>query len=123
MILFWWQRVTIFALVLAFFVPIDDATEGIQAYLDSQQKKIAEYKAKQLRDIEANYVNEEICLAEDAATISRVRADFLDFISDTLVAQYYLDLDITLLDWHRRIAVYAKLLSSHLLNLPPPFLS
>lgn len=121
----WSNKLIALLLVATVGFPFDCTSDAVSEYFEANLKQIKKSYGKTL---EVSEITEDttidvpqITSIDENATLGRSRADFLDFFNDYKSHDLSEDLIVSYIDL-LSIGIYLpNLLSSLLLNLPPPF--
>ncbi|TGL07286.1 hypothetical protein EHQ43_07685 [Leptospira bouyouniensis] len=121
----WSNKLIALLLVATVGFPFDCTSDAVSEYFEANLQQIKKSYGKSL---EVNEITEDttidvpqITSIDENATLGRSRADFLDFFNDYKSHDLSEDLIVSYIDL-LSIGIYLpNLLSSLLLNIPPPF--
>lgn len=117
----WSNKLIALLLVATVGFPFDNASDAVSDYFEANLQQIKSY-SKTLELPENTSIDiPQITSIDDNATLSRSRADFLDFINDYKNQNITDDVIVTYLDLLAIGINLSNLLSFLLLNIPPPF--
>ncbi len=118
------SRIVALVLVSTLGFPFDSDQFASTTQFESNIQKIKSFHSKIVPPKEdKTFEQPEICSIDDNATLSRSRADFLDFFNAENNQHFISDTVFSFSDLFSDSSYTPTLLSSLLLNLPPPSLS
>ena len=120
----WSNKLIALLLVATIGFPFDNTSESVSEYFEANLHQIKKSFSKSLEALEttddAAIDLPQITSIDDNATLGRSRADFLDFFTDYKSHEISEDLIVTYIDLLSIGINRPNLLSSLLLNIPPP---
>ncbi|MCG6147814.1 hypothetical protein LFX15_05915 [Leptospira levettii] len=117
----WSNKLIALLLVATVGFPFDSTSDAVSEYFETNLQHIKKSYANALETPEDTAIDlPQITSIDDNATLSRTRADFLDFINDYKNYDLSDDLIISYFDLLSIGILIPNLLSSLLLNIPPP---
>ncbi|MBM9549088.1 hypothetical protein JWG40_18835 [Leptospira sp. 201903074] len=117
----WSTKLIAFLLTITIGFSLDDTSDTVAEYLEASLHQVKKSYSASLETPENTAIDDpEISAIDDSATISRSRADFLDFFNESNSALLSESLLITFVDLISEGNYIPNLLSSLLLNIPPP---
>lgn len=117
----WSNKLIALLLVATVGFPFDSTSDAVSEYFETNLQHIKKSYANALEAPEDTTIDvPQITSIDDNATLSRSRADFLDFINEYKNYTLSEDLIISYIDLLSIGILIPNLLSSLLLNIPPP---
>ncbi|TGL25407.1 hypothetical protein EHQ42_01315 [Leptospira levettii] len=117
----WSNKLIALLLVATVGFPFDSTSDAVSEYFETNLQHIKKSYANALEAPEDTTIDvPQITSIDDNATLSRSRADFLDFINEYKNYTLSEDLIISYIDLLSIGIIIPNLLSSLLLNIPPP---
>ncbi|TGL08788.1 hypothetical protein [Leptospira levettii] len=117
----WSNKLIALLLVATVGFPFDSNSDAVSEYFEANLQHIKKSYANALEAPEDTTIDvPQITSIDDNATLSRSRADFLDFINEYKNYTLSEDLIISYIDLLSIGILIPNLLSSLLLNIPPP---
>lgn len=117
----WSNKLIALLLVATIGFPFENTSEAVSEYFAASLHHIKKTSSKYLEEAEVSNLDiPQITSIDDNATLSRSRADFLDFINDYKNQDLTEDVIVTYIDLLAIGINLPNLLSSLLLNIPPP---
>jgi len=117
----WSNKLIALLLVATVGFPFDSNSDAVSEYFETNLQHIKKSYANALEAPEDTTIDvPQITSIDDNATLSRSRADFLDFINEYKNYTLSEDLIISYIDLLSIGILIPNLLSSLLLNIPPP---
>ncbi|MBL0953707.1 MAG: hypothetical protein IBJ01_02970 [Leptospira sp.] len=117
----WSNKLIALLLVATVGFPFDSTSDAVSEYFEANLQQIKKSYANALEAPEDTTIDvPQITSIDDNATLSRSRADFLDFINEYKNYTLSEDLIISYIDLLSIGILIPNLLSSLLLNIPPP---
>ncbi|TGL64973.1 hypothetical protein [Leptospira jelokensis] len=120
----WSNKLIALLLVATVGFPFDSTSDAVSEYFEANLQQIKSYS----KTVELDEATEDVTIdipqitsIDDHAALSRSRADFLDFISEYKNQDLSEDLIVSYIDLLSYGINIPNLLSSLLLNIPPPF--
>ncbi|TGL24577.1 hypothetical protein EHQ46_05580 [Leptospira yanagawae] len=120
----WSNKLIALLLVATVGFPFDSTSDAVSEYFEANLQQIKSYS----KTVEVDDSTEGVAIdlpqlssIDDNATLGRFRADFLDFISEYNNQDLFEDLIVSYIDLLSSGIYIPNLLSSLLLNIPPPF--
>ncbi|MCW7461561.1 hypothetical protein [Leptospira limi] len=117
----WSNKLIALLLVATVGFPFDSNSDAVSEYFEANLQQIKKSYTNALEAPEDTTIEvPQITSIDDNATLSRSRADFLDFINEYKNYDLSEDLIISYIDLLSIGILIPNLLSSLLLNIPPP---
>ncbi|MCW7469724.1 hypothetical protein [Leptospira kanakyensis] len=117
----WSAKLIAFLLTVTIGFPLDGTSDTVSDYLESNLHQIKKSYSDSLETPENTEINDpRISAIDDSATLSRSRADFLDFFNESRSDILSESLLISYIDLISDGTFVPNLLSYLLLNIPPP---
>lgn len=117
----WSNKLIALLLVATVGFPFDSTSDAVSEYFEANLQQIKKSYSKTFEVAEDTTIDDpQITSIDDNATLSRSRADFLDFINDFRNHDLFEDLIVSYIDLLSSGILLPNLLSSLLLNIPPP---
>lgn len=118
----WSAKLIALVLTITVGFPLEGMSDAVAESLEANLHQIKKSLSDSLETPEDTSIDDpRISAIDDSATISRSRADFLDFFNEsksTLLSELLL---VSFIDLISEGIYIPNLLSSLLLNIPPPF--
>ncbi|MBM9590349.1 hypothetical protein JWG41_07830 [Leptospira sp. 201903075] len=118
----WSAKLLALLLTITIGFPLDGTSDTVSKYLEANLHQIKKSYSASLETPENTAIDDpRISSIDDSATVGRSRADFLDFFNEsksTLLSELLL---VSYLNLISEGTYVPNLLSSLLLNIPPPF--
>lgn len=118
----WSHKLIALLLVATIGFPFESTSDTVSEYFETNLKQIKKsyFQANDLLEDSA-IDTPQLTSIDDNATLSRTRADFLDFINEYKNHELCEDLVVSYVDLLSIGINIPNLLSSLLLNIPPPY--
>ncbi|XDD54726.1 hypothetical protein AB3N62_02690 [Leptospira sp. WS4.C2] len=117
----WSTKLIAFLLTITIGFSLDDTSDTVAEYLEANLHQIKKSYSASLETPEDTSIDDpEISAIDDSATIGRSRADFLDFFNESKSDVLSESLLISYVNLISEGNYIPNLLSSLLLNIPPP---
>lgn len=117
----WSNKLIALLLVATIGFPFENTSDAVSEYFAASLHHIKKTSSKYLEETEISNLDiPQITSIDDNATLSRSRADFLDFINEDKNHDLIEDLIFSYIDLLSFGVLIPNLLSSLLLNIPPP---
>ncbi|WP_040506673.1 hypothetical protein [Leptospira wolbachii] len=117
----WSTKLIAFLLTVTIGFSLDDTSDTVSDYLEANLHQIKKAYSASFETPEDTAIDgPKIAAIDDSATIGRSRADFLDFINESKSTLLSESLLVSYVDLISEGTYIPNLLSSLLLNIPPP---
>ncbi|MCW7494024.1 hypothetical protein ND861_15360 [Leptospira sp. 2 VSF19] len=117
----WSAKLIALLLTVTVGFPLDGTSDTVSEYLEANLHQIKKSYSSSLETPEDTAIdNQKISSIDDSATLSRTRADFLDFFNESKSDLFSESLLVSYVDLISEGTYVPSLLSSLLLNIPPP---
>lgn len=117
----WSAKLIALLLTVTVGFPLDGTSDTVSEYLEANLHQIKKSYSASLETPEDTAIdNQKISSIDDSATLSRSRADFLDFFNESKSDLFSESLLVSFIDLISDGTYVPSLLSSLLLNIPPP---
>lgn len=117
----WSAKLIAFLLTVTIGFPLDGTSDTVSEYLEANLHQIKKSYLSSFETPEETKIDDpRISAIDDSATLSRSRADFLDFFNESKSDILSESLLISYIDLISEGTYVPNLLSYLLLNIPPP---